>query len=53
MITKYVIPTAIVRKFDANAPVNLGPRVGLKSGGQINRYMRRKAKVIKRSVGLR
>ena len=28
--TKYVIPTTIVKKFDANAPVNLGPRVGLK-----------------------
>ena len=45
MITKYVIPTTIVRKFDANVPVNLGPRVGLKSGGQISRYMRRKARL--------
>ena len=25
-----MIPTTIVKKFDANAPVNLGPRVGLK-----------------------
>ena len=24
MITKYMIPTTIVRKFGANAPVNLG-----------------------------
>ena len=45
MITKYVIPTTIVGKFDANAPVNLGPTVELKSGGKISRYMTRKARL--------